>query len=156
MQGISSWVSGLCAASLVVAVISAISPKNSAGRVCVMMASIMVMVALISPILDLRGLSLLDIGRDYERSIRRKIEETTEATERLKKDIIEEELSSYILDKAEVSEEACKVNIRLEDGVAVSAEVVSWDSVSAARVSEVLKDELGIERERQEIKIEVG
>lgn len=154
MQGISSWVAGICAASLVVAVISAISPKNSAGRVCVMMASVMVMVALISPILDLRGLSLLDIGRDYERSIQRKIEETTEATERLKKDIIEEELSSYILDKAEVSEEACKVNIRLEDGATVSAEVVSRDSDTAMRVSEVLKDELEIERE--EIKIEVG
>ena len=145
MQGISSWVSGLCAAALVVSVISAISPKNSAGRVCVMMAGVLVMASLISPILNLRGVSFLDIGRDYERSIARKTEAVRERTERLKKDIIEEEISSYILDKAGVSEETCKVNIRLEDSGAVSAEVISRDSDAEARVREVLKEELKIE-----------
>ena len=156
MQGISSWVSGLCAMSLVVAIISAVSPKNSAGRVCVMMASVLVMVALVSPILNLREISLLDAGRSYERKIQRKIEETTEKAEKLKKDIIENELSTYVLNKAGVSEAACEVKINTEDGKVVSAEVASRNNDEACRVSKVLEGELMIPRERQKIRVEVN
>ncbi len=154
MQGISLWVSGLCAASLVVAVTSAIAPKNSAGRVSVMIASVLVMVALVSPVVDLREVAILDIGRDYESRIEQKIEETTEKTGQLKKDIIEEELSSYVLNKADA--ETSKVNIKVEDGVAVSAKVKGRNSDEVKRIRKILEDELLVPAKRQEIEIEVG
>ena len=153
IQGISLWVSGLCAASLVVAIISAVAPKNSAGRVCVMMASVLVLVALVSPILSSGGISVLDTGRAYERTIRRKIEEAADKTERLKKDIIEEELASYVLNKAGVDREICEVDIEVEDGVVVSAEVKSRDDDATEKVRRVLKDELAISQTRQEIEV---
>ncbi len=143
MQGIGSWIAGICSASLIVAVVSSVAPKNSAGRVCIMMGSVMVIVALLSPIFDISGRSLLDIGSDYRREIEKKIEET----EKVKNDIIESELSSYVLNKAGAKEENCKVYLSVENGAVVSADVVSSDASAKARVREVLEEEFKIEVE---------
>lgn len=142
MQGIGSWIAGICATSLIVAVVSSVAPKNSAGRVCVMMGSVMVIVALLLPVLNISGRSLLDLGSDYQREIEKKIEET----EKIKNDIIERELSSYVLNKAG-AEENCKIYFSVENGAVVSADVVSSDASAEARVREVLKEEFKIEVE---------
>ena len=156
MSGISSWVSGICAATLIVAVISAVSPKNSAGRVCVMIAGVIVVVALVLPVINLRGISILDTGKNYERNLERRIDEAEEKVEKLKKDIIEEELASYVLNKAGVKAECCSVDIKVEEGVVVSAEVFAQSNEDLARVRRVLNEELLVLPEIKEMEIGEG
>ncbi len=155
MEGISLWIAGISAVALMVSVISVIAPKNSAGRAASMLGSILVLIALVSPLFDFEASQILGIGRGYEEEISKRIEETEKKTTDVKNDIIKNRLTAYVLEKAKTDESECKLSMEIQDGEIKSATVASRESAVAERVSEVLEGELGIARESVEIKTEV-
>ncbi len=155
MEGISSWIAGISAVALMVSVISVIAPKNSAGRVASMLGSILVLVALVSPVFDFEASEIIGVGKAYEESVSERVAEASVRSGEVKNNIIQERLASYVLEEADADENVCKLNIVLDGEIPVSAIVKSSDKTSAERVSKVLEDDLGIPKEAQEIKIEV-
>lgn len=154
MQGISSWVAGIAAAVLILGAVSVVAPKNSAGRVCFVIGNILVLVALVSPLGQFDSMRLLDVGNEYYREVKESVSNAGLTSEKIKNKIIGENLSAYVLNKASVSEEACRVSMEISDGEVLSAKIISTDRASAKRVSMVLEQDLGIPSESQKIKVE--
>ena len=152
MEGISSWIAGISAVSFIVSVISVIAPKNSAGRVSSMLGSILVLVALVSPIFDFEGAKILGMGKVYEEEISKRIESAEEKTADIKNDIIQNKLTAYVLEKAKTDENECKVSVEVSDGAVLSATIECYERGITDRVLTVLENELGIAKESVEIK----
>ncbi|MBR3848813.1 MAG: hypothetical protein IKM21_05940 [Oscillospiraceae bacterium] len=154
MEGLSSWIAGISAVALIVSVISVVAPKNSAGRVVTMLGSILVLVAFVLPVLDFEALRLIGVGEAYEEKISEQIEKAEKETDEIKNNIIKEKLTAYVLDKAKTDENECKVDIKIQDGAAMSAIVECGERNISERVSEILEKELGIAKESVKIKNE--
>ena len=152
MEGISSWIAALAAVSFIVSIISVIAPKNSAGRVASMLGSILVLVALVSPIFDFEGAKLLGMGKVYEEKISERIETAEEKTADIKNNIIQEKLAAYVLEKAKTDENECKVSVEVSDGAVLSATIECHERGISDRVLTILENELGIAKESVEIK----
>jgi len=153
VQGISSWVSGIAATVLLLAVVSVIAPKNSAGRVCAMLGNILVILALVSPLGRFDAESLFDVGNEYYEKISESVQEAEAKSEEMKNRLIGERLSAYVLDKAGADAGECKVTVNVVGGRAVSAEIFCVDKTLEARVSQVLEKELGVPCKNMEAEV---
>ncbi len=152
MEGIKLWIASLSAVTLIMSVISSLAPKNSAGRVCSMLGSVMLIVVLISPIKKITSSDIFEMSRAYEDEINKSIETSAEKFEEIENEIIGEKLSAYVLNKAKAN--ACEVSVKLDGDMPVSATVISKSAEEAGRVCAVLEEEFGISPEKQEVKIE--
>ena len=155
MEGISSWIAGISAVALMASVISVIAPKNSAGRVAFMIGSMLVLVALVAPIFGFETEDFSEIRKTYEDIVAEKTEAAKTSGEAVKNNIIQDKLTTYVLQEAKTDASECKLTIEVKDERAVSAKIVCRDSAVSKRVSEVLSEDLNIPITAQEIKTEV-
>ena len=153
MESIRVWIVSISAATMIAAVARALAPKNAAGKAVSFGGAALVMLALLAPL----GSVDMDKFEDYTRKLNGEIELRAEAlseeNQKLQRDIIENEIAAYILQRAEEVGVSCEVSVFFADGFShsVSIELPSGDG--REQLTEIIADECGIPRERQMYKI---
>ncbi len=152
MEGVKTWIASLCAVTFIMSVVAAIAPKNSAGKVCSMLGSIILIFVLVSPLKQISSSEIFAIGRVYQSRIDERIQKSQIKCEEIENKIIEEKLSAYVLNKAKL-DAGCEAYIEVEERVPVAASVIINDFSNKEKVSRVLEEDLGLSIEKQEIKL---
>ncbi len=152
MGYISHWILGIAGAVMIVGAISAIAPKNSAGKSVLMCGSFVVTFMLVLPITRFDISELSQIGKEFK-------EESIEAVENFEKDadilsdeLIKKEVDKYILKRAEEEKINCSVDTVVTQKIPTSVIIVVENPDSKEKIIGIIEKEIGIEREN--IKIE--
>ena len=151
MALLQTWLFSLTAVSLLLAVAEALVTQESIRRVLRLAGGVLMILVLLRPVaqIDLEDLALS--LEDY----RREAEELRETYQtRQQEDLaagIEEELASYIWDKARELGLDCQVRVSVEAGAegALLPSAVAVDAPYNAELSAVIQEELGVPREKQ-------
>lgn len=146
--------SAIAAVTMIMAVVSVLTPKNSAGRAVMLCGSIIMMVVLVSPFKKLDVSALSDYSARFEKEIEHRAEQVRRQNEKLRKNIIEENTRAYILQRAEAMGISCDLNIECCGDVPHTAVVSVKNKDVVPAVSELLEREVGIPSVRQTFKIE--
>ncbi len=154
MEFIHSWVSAIAAVTMMMAVVSVLTPKNSAGRAVMFCGSIIMTVVLVSPIKKLDVAALSGYSARFEKEVERRAEQVSRQNEKLRKDIIEENTRAYILQRAESMGISCDLDIECSDDVPYTAVVCVKNKDVVPAVSGLLEMEVGIPSARQTFEIE--
>ncbi len=154
VEFIRSWVSAIAAVTMMMAVVSVLTPKNSAGRAVMLCGSIIMMVVLVSPIKKLDVSALSGYGARFQKEIEFRAEQVSRQNEKLRKDIIEENTRAYILQRAESMGISCDLDIECYDDVPYTAVVSVKNKDVVPAVSMLLERDVGIPSARQTFKIE--
>ena len=98
---VRNWVLGLTGTSFLTAIAMALTPKGRVRAMTGLVAGLVTIVALISPVLDFDYLAYTDHLSGFEVSLDLRIDEMQASQERLQARLISERSATYILDKAE-------------------------------------------------------
>lgn len=156
IEALGNWMLGIVGASFLAAAVQVLAPEGSAKRVAVFTAGIAIIIAFLS---FRGGIDLDSFSEDiasYRYESQEMTEEVNDVNNKLTRSIIEEETSSYILDKGNetgMELSAVDVTARWSDGgywypdaAAVSG---SFTEEQKSGLSEYMEAELGIPRENQ-------
>lgn len=152
-EQIGRWIYSVATVTMIMAVITVITPKNTAGRAAMLCASIAFTAVLVSPIkaFDVSGLS------EYERNFRSEIDGKSKEIEvqslQARENIIEENLRAYILQRAKQFGISCDAEVQCIDGTPRFVAVVLRNEKDREKVSEILLEECGIEKENQSFEV---
>lgn len=155
MEFMRDWVVAIAAVTMIIAVVSAITPKNSAGRAVMLCGSVLMTVVLISPIKKLDVSALSEYSARFEKEVQYRAEQMSAQNEKLRKNIIEENMRAYILQRADAMGIACDVDIECRNDVPHTAVISIKNKEAVPAVSELIEKECGIPSGRQTFKIEV-
>lgn len=101
MEMLREWICGICISAIIVSMVKNIAPGNPSGKIVSLVGSIIMIISVIAPVIksdfeDVFSKNAL-CNTEYE-----KIEADFRNTnEKLQSEIIEEEISSYVLKRAE-------------------------------------------------------
>ncbi|MBQ8004400.1 MAG: hypothetical protein IJ299_04840 [Oscillospiraceae bacterium] len=151
---VQSWVSSIATVTLIVSAITALCPKNSAGRAVMLSACIVMTATLLSPLGNIKISALSDGMEKYSRGAEKRYEELLKEQENMKDRLIEENVRAYILQRAESEGIECDIVIRCRDGAPYSAEIAAEKEKDLIAASELTEKELGVLRARQTLKKE--
>ena len=156
MGFVRSWLLGVTAAALVLALAEALAPEGSVKKVCRLAGGMALLLAAAGPVLEALDGNLLagavEGWRDRSQRYERELEENNE---RLYLAIIEEETAAYVMDKARELGFECAVEVTCgydENGVPCPWEVAArgqWAPEQRARLERLLEEELGVPAQRQ-------
>ncbi len=156
MGFVRSWLLGVTAAALVLALAEALAPEGSVKKVCRLAGGMALLLAAAGPVLEALDGNLLASAvegwRDRSQRYERELEENNE---RLYLAIIEEETAAYVMDKARELGFECAVEVTCgydENGVPCPWEVAArgqWAPEQRARLERLLEEELGVPARRQ-------
>ncbi len=156
MGFVRSWLLGVTAAALVLALAEALAPEGSVKKVCRLAGGMALLLAAAGPVLEALDGNLLagavEGWRDRSQRYERELEENNE---RLYLAIIEEETAAYVMDKARELGFECAVEVTCgydENGVPCPWEVAArgqWAPEQRARLERLLEEELGVPARRQ-------
>ena len=156
MGFVRSWLLGVTAAALVLALAEALAPEGSVKKVCRLAGGMALLLAAAGPVLEALDGNLLagavEGWRDRSQRYERELEENNE---RLYLAIIEEETAAYVMDKAKEFGFECAVEVTCgydEQAVPCPWEVTargSWTQGQRARLERLLEEELGVPVQRQ-------
>ncbi|MBR5543429.1 MAG: hypothetical protein IKU65_04970 [Oscillospiraceae bacterium] len=149
MAEIRSWVVGVCAVALASAVIAAIVPKNSPGRIAAMYVGMLMTAVIISPIKTLDTYKLSGYMSDIQYELSECAEKSEEKMRQLTDNIIEDRVEAYILERSKTE---CEVEVLCKDGVLCSASVSGTSESEVKKVSEMINRECGILQIRESLK----
>ena len=156
MTAIGQWIVGLAASALIAGLALAVTPKGRVRNVLKLVTGAVMIIALVSPVLHF-DLSLFSVNAEQFREQLQAVQGSVdEASNRLSRDVIEQECAAYILDKAQglgIKVGAVSVTAKWGDeGVFYPVEAhitarLSGEEKSA--LSQAIEAELGIAPERQ-------
>ena len=156
MGFVRSWLLGVTAAALVLALAEALVPEGSVKKVCRLAGGMALLLAAAGPVLEALDGNLLagavEGWRDRSQRYERELEENNE---RFYLAIIEEETAAYVMDKARELGFECAVEVTCgydENGVPCPWEVAArgqWAPEQRARLERLLEEELGVPARRQ-------
>ena len=156
MGFVRSWLLGVTAAALVLALAEALAPEGAVKKVCRLAGGMALLLAAAGPVLEALDGNLLagavEGWRDRSQRYERELEENNE---RLYLAIIEEETAAYVMDKARELGFECAVEVTCgydENGVPCPWEVAArgqWAPEQRARLERLLEEELGVPARRQ-------
>ena len=156
MGFVRSWLLGVTAAALVLALAEALAPEGSVKKVCRLAGGMALLLAAAGPVLEALDGNLLASAvegwRDRSQRYERELEENNE---RFYLAIIEEETAAYVMDKARELGFECAVEVTCgydENGVPCPWEVAArgqWAPEQRARLERLLEEELGVPAQRQ-------
>ena len=162
MGFVRSWLLGVTAAALVLALAEALAPEGSVKKVCRLAGGMALLLAAAGPVLEALDGNLLASAvegwRDRSQRYERELEENNE---RFYLAIIEEETAAYVMDKARELGFECAVEVTCgydENGVPCPWEVTArgvWTEEMRAAVGRLLEDDLGIPPQRQHFEEEL-
>lgn len=157
MELARNWIGGICAAAIIVSVAKAIAPQNPAGRCVQLIGALVLILAVLSP---LRSLSVSDIA-EYDRRYAPEIEELShdlqEENEKIQEDIIEEEMSTYISERARDLDIECDAvsvdTVKKDDGYLYpyTLSIVTHGNVSEgdkAELKRIIERECAIDEDK--------
>ncbi len=155
MSFIRSWLLGVTAAALVVAVAQALTPEGTVKRVVKLGGGLVLLLAVLRPVLALEAGSLPDLMPPPE------LTETAPVGEEVLKTLIAQKVGAYIVDKGSAlgcQVSSAKVTVA-EDGsgwpVPWSAEIAgTWTGEQQRALRQAVEADLGIPRERQSFREE--
>ena len=153
---VGEWVRGIAGAALICAAATALTPKGKVKNVLKLICGIVLVIAMINPILgkDFTMLSM-DISK-YRAKADEIISDADEKQDYLSRTIIEDELETYILDKAK-SMDADIVSVEVavkwgDEGCFYPYEVYLTGNLTQMKqqlLSNSIEAELGVPDERQ-------
>ena len=156
MGFVRSWLLGVTAAALVLALAEALVPEGSVKKVCRLAGGMALLLAAAGPVLEALDGNLLagavEGWRDRSQRYERELEENNE---RFYLAIIERETAAYVMDKARELGFECAVEVTCgydENGVPCPWEVAArgqWAPEQRARLERLLEEELGVPARRQ-------
>lgn len=156
MGFVRSWLLGVTAAALVLALAEALAPEGSVKKVCRLAGGMALLLAAAGPVLEAMDGNLLagavEGWRDRSQRYERELEENNE---RLYLAIIEEETAAYVMDKARELGFECAAEVTCgydENGVPCPWEVAArgqWAPEQRVRLERLLEEELGVPARRQ-------
>lgn len=156
MGFVRSWLLGVTAAALVLALAEALAPEGAVKKVCRLAGGMALLLAAAGPVLEALDGNLLagavEGWRDRSQRYERELEENNE---RFYLAIIEEETAAYVMDKARELGFECAVEVTCgydENGVPCPWEVAArgqWAPEQRARLERLLEEELGVPARRQ-------
>ena len=151
MEVLRTWLFGLTAVSLLLALAEALVSQEGIRRVLRLAGGVLMIVVLLQPVvqIDLEDLSLS--LEAYQQEVETLTEEYAQQQETQLSAGIEAELASYIWDKAQALGLDCQVSVTVEtgaDGVPAARSVDITGEYSEA-LSEIIEKDLGVPREQQ-------
>ena len=152
---VRQWLLGVACTALILAVADGLAPEGSVKRVCRMAGGLALLLAAVSPLLQLDGRRLTDMLEEYQASVRICEDRLEEQNQLFYQTVIERSAAAYIVDKAEDMGISCRAEVTFsygEDGVPCPWEVTAWgDWTDEAReaLERLLEDDLGIPPQRQ-------
>lgn len=156
MGFVRSWLLGVTAAALVLALAEALAPEGSVKRVCRLAGGMALLLAAAGPVLGvLDGPVLTQAVEDWRGRSQRWEQELEEQNEQFYLAIIEEETAAYVMDKTKEFGFECAVEVTCgydENGVPCPWEVAArgeWTPERRARLERLLEEELGVPAQRQ-------
>ncbi|MBR3910383.1 MAG: hypothetical protein IKJ54_03720 [Anaerotignum sp.] len=141
MENIRGWIGSVAAVMMIMAAVSAICPKNSAGRIVALCGSLILTAVLITPLKSFDVALFEQYAESYVRGLEEKGARLKEENEMLRDDIIEKNLRAYILERADMMGIDCDVRVESRNGVPHSAEICVKDKAKAYAVKEMIKKE---------------
>ena len=156
MGAVRSWLLGVAATALVVALAEAIAPEGSVKKVCKLAGGLALMLAALSPLVGVLGGDMparADGG--WREQARQYEQELTEESGQMYLAIIERETAAYVMYKAKEFGFECAVEVTCgydEQAVPCPWEVTargSWTQGQRARLERLLEEELGVPVQRQ-------
>ena len=154
MQFVQNWVTSIAAVTLIVSVITALCPKNAAGRAVSLASCLLMTATLLSPISRIDVSALSDEMKKYSREAEGRYEKLIDEQENIKEKLIEENVRAYILQRAESLGIECDITIECKDGEPDIAYITAENDAELIAASELVEKELGVERQRQKLKKE--
>lgn len=157
MELLGRWVVGLAGAALCCGLALSLTPRGRVHRVLRLVCGMVMVIALISPLMDI-DIGELSVNSAYYRERLGDLQgRTQETSDRLSRTIIEEECAAYILDKAQViglDIQAVSVTAKWGDEgwfYPCEAHITAngGSEEQRGRLAAFIEGELGIERERQ-------
>ncbi len=156
MGFVRSWLLGVTAAALVLALAETLAPEGAVKKVCRLAGGMALLLAAAGPVLDALDGSALTRGLEGWRDRSQRYEqELEERNEQLYLAIIEEETAAYVMDKAREFGFECDVEVTFgydEKAVPCPWEVAArgeWTPERRARLGRLLEEELGVPAQRQ-------
>lgn len=141
MEVIKNWVSGICTVSLMISVLKAILPKNTAGNTMNIISTLLIIVVVVAPIKKMDfNITEFEVSEN-DRILNEKVEKAVDGTEKLTDDIIEKELCEYICNKTGLGFD--DIEIVCDQGE-ITAVILSCENEDAIKV---LESECGINRD---------
>ncbi len=151
MEFLEKWIRAILAASLLLAIVLVLTPKNAAGRMVSFAGTCIMLIVLISPIKRFDAEKLSAYGRRYSLEASELSERYENNNKKLYKDIIESESASYISKRAEELGIECSAEVSF-DGEKLSGCRITAAPRNTEALSEIIEKELGISKELQVFK----
>lgn len=152
MQFVQNWVMSIAAVTLIVSVITALCPKNAAGRAVSLASCLLMTATLLSPISRVDVSALSDEMEKYSLEAEQRYEKLLDEQENIKEKLIEENTRAYILQRAESSGIECDITVQCKEGTPYTVYITAENDAELIAASELVEKELGIARERQLLK----
>ena len=156
MGFVRSWLLGVTAAALVLALAETLAPEGAVKKVCRLAGGLALLLAAAGPVAGVLNGDPLTQAVDGWRSRTQSVEqELEERNEQLYLAIIEEETAAYVMDKAREFGFECDVEVTFgydEKAVPCPWEVAArgeWTPERRARLGRLLEEELGVPAQRQ-------
>lgn len=108
---IRDWLVGITCGAIIVALADGLSPSGTVRKIGRLTGSLVLVLAMIQPVLRIDSRTFAGILTEYRVEAMGTLEMLEEENGRLMKDIIADETSAYILDKAEELGVVCRVRV---------------------------------------------
>lgn len=156
MGAVRSWLLGVTAAALVVALAETLAPEGSVKKVCRLAGGLALLLAALSPVAGmLEGDLFSRAGGGWRERTQRYEQELAEESGRMYLAIIERETAAYVMDKAKEFGFECAVEVTCgydEQAVPCPWEITArgnWTQEQRSRLERLLEEELGVPAQRQ-------
>ena len=155
MAALKDWLMTVIVVSLLCAAADSVMPEGGVKRVGGLACSVCLLCVVLTPLAEVRGISLTQQIMQWQeemRTIRMELEEVTGQTQ---KEIIEAHCASYISDKAAELGLVCRVEVECvyhADGLWLPESVCIWgevDDIAQSRMTELLERQFGVPSQRQ-------
>lgn len=139
MEAIKNWISGICAVSLMIAILKAILPDNFASKTFNMIASLVLIIAVVGPIKNLEFNAIEFEIAQRDENIEEKVAAVSLKNAEIADRVIEKELCEYICKKANLKAEEIEISC---SGGEIIGVILRKNSNEA---KEVLKNDCGVD-----------
>ena len=151
MEKIRTFVSAVCAVAMIGAIVGALVPKNSSGKISIMCVGIIMMAVIISPIKNVGKNIFSDYTEDIEYELSKKLENTAEENQKIYDNIIEERIEAYILQRSKEENIVCEVSVVCKNGEVTLARIVGETAEDIKKASQIATSECGILKTEERI-----
>jgi len=146
---LNGWVISIAGITMIASVAKIFCPQNSAGKVVGACSAIILTAVLLQPV---KNIDLNDLNEYFPQSeyiTEKRFLTLQQENEKIREAIIIDETESYILQRAAEIGVECDVTVKCRENIPYSVNIRTEDREAADKISEIIKIECGIPKERQ-------